>query len=137
MNAVASAVSVVRAINDLDRDIVRVAAHINAVTYELLCSHHHKTAHEGQFRIDKDYHDAWFFRRPDGRAVPACGFRKDDITDDDADADADVDPGSESAVKEPAAVYDAGNVVKFPTWSETTPRSRRSSSVTVYIAGVT
>lgn len=28
----------------------------------------------------------WFFRRPDGRAVPACGYRPEDITDDGLDA---------------------------------------------------
>jgi hypothetical protein len=97
----------------------------------LLCSHHHTMVHEGQFRIDKDYNDEWCFRRPDGRAVPACGFRKDDVTDDDVDAG----PDSESAVQEPTPYYAAGKVVKFPTRSGTTPRSRRSSQVPVCTAG--
>ncbi|MGH8166710.1 MAG: DUF222 domain-containing protein, partial [Woeseiaceae bacterium] len=37
----------------------------------LLCSKHHTLVHEGGFRIEKDYRDRWFFKRPDGRAVPA------------------------------------------------------------------
>lgn len=48
----------------------------------LLCSAHHTLLHEGGFTIEKDYRDRWFFRRPDGRAVPACGYRPEDITDD-------------------------------------------------------
>src|SRR5690606_39825144 len=48
----------------------------------LLCSKHHTLVHEGGFRIEKDYRDRWFFRRPDGRAVPACGYRAADTRDD-------------------------------------------------------
>jgi len=49
----------------------------------LLCSQHHKLVHEGGFTIEKDYQNRWFFKRPDGRTVPACGYRADDTTDDD------------------------------------------------------
>ena len=49
----------------------------------LLCSAHHKLCHEGSFTIGKDYRDRWFFRRPDGRAVPPSGYRLADMTDDD------------------------------------------------------
>jgi len=49
----------------------------------LLCSQHHKLVHEGGFAIEKDYQNRWYFKRPDGRAVPACGFRAEDIMDDD------------------------------------------------------
>jgi len=49
----------------------------------LLCSQHHKLVHEGGFAIEKDYQNHWFFKRPDGRAVPACGYHAKDITDDD------------------------------------------------------
>jgi hypothetical protein len=52
----------------------------------LLCSAHHTALHEVGFTIEKDYRDRWFFRRPDGRAVPACGYRPEDITDDGFDA---------------------------------------------------
>jgi hypothetical protein len=51
----------------------------------LLCSKHHRLLHEGGFTIDKDYQDRWFFRRPDRRAVPACGYRPEDIADDDVE----------------------------------------------------
>jgi hypothetical protein len=40
----------------------------------LLCTKHHTLVHEGGFRIDKDFCDNWFFRRPDGIAVPAVGY---------------------------------------------------------------
>ena len=49
----------------------------------LLCTKHHALLHEGGFTIEKDYRDRWFFRRPDGRAVPACGYRLEDVTDED------------------------------------------------------
>jgi hypothetical protein len=51
----------------------------------LLCTAHHRLVHEGGFRIAKDYRDRWFFKRPDGRAVPACGYRPEDMQDDDVD----------------------------------------------------
>jgi hypothetical protein len=49
----------------------------------LLCSKHHTLVHEGGFRIEKDYRDRWFFRRPDGRTVAACGYRAADTRDED------------------------------------------------------
>jgi len=49
----------------------------------LLCSQHHKLVHEGGFTIERDYQNRWYFKRPDGRAVPACGYHAEDITDDD------------------------------------------------------
>ncbi len=48
----------------------------------LLCSQHHKLVHEGAFTIERDYQNHWFFKRPDGRAVPACGYSAADTTDD-------------------------------------------------------
>jgi predicted HNH restriction endonuclease len=50
----------------------------------LLCSRHHRLVHEGGFRIERDYQNHWFFKRPDGRAVPACGYRASDTIDDTA-----------------------------------------------------
>lgn len=47
----------------------------------LLCSHHHRLVHEGGFRIITDHEGKRFFRRPDGRAVPASGYRVEDTTD--------------------------------------------------------
>jgi len=49
----------------------------------LLCSQHHKLVHEGGFSIERDYQNRWYFKRPDGRAVPACGYHAKDMTDDD------------------------------------------------------
>jgi hypothetical protein len=49
----------------------------------LLCSQQHKLVHEGGFAIERDYQNRWFFKRPDGRAVPACGYRVEDIADDE------------------------------------------------------
>jgi len=48
----------------------------------LLCSRHHRLVHEGGFRIERDYQNHWFFKRPDGRAVPSCGYRAEDTVDD-------------------------------------------------------
>jgi len=52
----------------------------------LLCSRHHRLVHEGGYRIDKDFRDRWTFRRPDGIAVPACGYRKVDRVDDEVES---------------------------------------------------
>ena len=48
----------------------------------LLCSRHHRLVHEGGYRIEKDFRDRWMFRRPDGIAVPACGYRVQDVRDE-------------------------------------------------------
>ena len=53
----------------------------------LLCSHHHGLVHEGGFRIERDYQNRWFFKRPDGRAVPSCGYRSQDVIDGSIDND--------------------------------------------------
>jgi hypothetical protein len=52
----------------------------------LLCTRHHRLVHEGGFAIAKDYLNRWYFKRPDGQAVPHCGYRLEDILDDDIDA---------------------------------------------------
>jgi hypothetical protein len=49
----------------------------------LLCYQHHKLVHEGGFTLERDYQNHWFFKRPDGRAVPTCGYNAEDIADDD------------------------------------------------------
>ncbi len=49
----------------------------------LLCSKHHTLLHEGRFRIDKDFQNDWRFFRPDGVAVPDCGYHSRDMVDDD------------------------------------------------------
>jgi hypothetical protein len=40
----------------------------------LLCTRHHRAVHEGGFTIRKDFQDNWRFFRPDGIAVPECGY---------------------------------------------------------------
>ena len=40
----------------------------------LLCTKHHTLVHEGGFRIERDFQDQWCFIRPDGVAVPSCGY---------------------------------------------------------------
>ena len=47
----------------------------------LLCSSHHRLVHEGRYEIQKDHRGEWFFRRPDGRGVPATGYRPEDYCD--------------------------------------------------------
>ena len=49
----------------------------------LLCGRHHKLVHEGGFAIERDFQNRWFFKRPDGRAVPDCGYSMLDMMDDD------------------------------------------------------
>jgi hypothetical protein len=40
----------------------------------LLCTRHHRAVHEGGYSIRKDFQDCWRFFRPDGIAVPQCGY---------------------------------------------------------------
>jgi len=48
----------------------------------LLCSKHHTLVHEGGFRVEKDFQDHWTFFRPDGIAVPDCGYHSRDMIDE-------------------------------------------------------
>ena len=66
----------------------------------LLCSQHHKLVHEGGFAIERDYRNHWFFRPPDGRAVPVCGYDTQDTLDDDV---ADLSELFKNFVSEPPA----------------------------------
>ena len=52
----------------------------------LLCTRHHTLVHEGGFRIEKDFNDAWFFVRPDGVAVPDVGYHALDMVDEGIDS---------------------------------------------------
>ena len=57
----------------------------------LLCSRHHRLVHEGGYAICKDIHGQWYFRRPDGRAIPTLGYQPEDMTDDyEGDASAEA-----------------------------------------------
>ena len=69
----------------------------------LLCSYHHQLLHEGGYRIRRDYRGEHYFVRADGRAIPRCGYREGDFTDDFADDQALENPSME--VREPRGVY--------------------------------
>ncbi|MEL7449058.1 MAG: DUF222 domain-containing protein [Pseudomonadota bacterium] len=56
----------------------------------LLCSRHHRLVHEGGYSLRTDYRGAWYFARPDGRAVPAMGYQPQDTTDDCLHTSAEV-----------------------------------------------
>lgn len=55
----------------------------------LLCSHHHRLLHEGGFSIRRDRDGDRYFVRSDGRAIPRCGYRTEDMVDDVAEDSAD------------------------------------------------
>ena len=63
----------------------------------LLCTRHHRLVHEGGFSIEKDYLDRWMFKRPDGIAVPSCGYQAKDRVDDDIDLAESVNGVRDSA----------------------------------------
>jgi hypothetical protein len=65
----------------------------------LLCSYHHRLLHEGGYRIGKDYQGELYFMRTDGRAIPRCGYRVEDYTDDY------VNESPSMEVREPRGVY--------------------------------
>jgi hypothetical protein len=48
----------------------------------LLCSHHHTLLHEGGFSIRREDDSAIRFVRGDGRLIPRCGYRLEDMQDD-------------------------------------------------------
>ncbi len=48
----------------------------------LLCTKHHTLVHEGGFRIEKTFANDWAFFRPDGIAVPDCGYHGRDMLDE-------------------------------------------------------
>jgi len=56
----------------------------------LLCGQHHRMVHEGGYSIIKPAvgfeNDGLVFKRPDGMAIPQCGYRIDDWLDDELSA---------------------------------------------------
>jgi hypothetical protein len=70
----------------------------------LLCSYHHRLLPEGGYRIRRDRQGEYYFVRADGRAIPRCGYRADDFTDDYGMDDPDrANPSME--VCEPRGAY--------------------------------
>jgi len=51
----------------------------------LLCSQHHRMVHEGGYSILTDHAGNPYFKRPDGKAVPDCGYHESDWLDDCVD----------------------------------------------------
>ena len=75
----------------------------------LLCSYHHRLLHEGGFRIARDANGDRYFQRPDGRAIPRCGYRLDDVLDDGVDVAALCEEENPSAEAWLAAVVNRRN----------------------------
>jgi hypothetical protein len=48
----------------------------------LLCPAHHRLVHEGDYTIRRDERGRWYFCSPDGCAIPAQGYRREDMTDE-------------------------------------------------------
>jgi len=48
----------------------------------LLCSAHHRLVHEGSNEIRSDDRGRWYFKRPDGRTIPAYGYQPEDMVDE-------------------------------------------------------
>jgi len=85
----------------------------------LMCTRHHWLLHEGGFTIAKDYLDRWYFRRPDGIAVPACGYRPEDTIDDDIDTNGirpglNLNPSAEGFLSNLDKTTDAGGLPALP-----------------------
>jgi hypothetical protein len=73
-------------------------------------------ANWGGFSIEKDYLDRWYFQRPDGQAVPHCGYRLNDILDDDIDANDDALNMNSSAEGCTSAGGFPALLQKLPPW---------------------
>jgi hypothetical protein len=83
----------------------------------LLCTRHHRLVHEGGFSIAKDYLDRWYFKRPDGQAVPTCGYCLEDILDDDIDTNGTALIMNPSAEGWPSAEGLSAQLQESPPWS--------------------
>lgn len=68
----------------------------------LLCTYHHRMLHEGGFSIVKEADETLRFMTADGRTIPRCGYRHEDVVDDPS---AEGSGASVDEVREPAPVY--------------------------------
>jgi hypothetical protein len=108
----------------------------------LLCTRHHRLVHEGGFSVAKDYLDRWYFKRPDGQAVPHCGYRLEDTLDDDIDTNGAALNMHPSAEGLPSAEGFPALIHKTPPWgvAERSPPAYmtesciRSSAAVVYLS---
>jgi hypothetical protein len=83
----------------------------------LLCSHHHGLVHEGDFNIERDYQNRWFFKRLDGRAVPSCGYRAQDMIDGGIDDIGNAFSELSNVINNPSAEGLLSAVKTFPNHS--------------------
>jgi len=83
----------------------------------LLCSRHHRLVHEGGFRIERDFQNKWFFKRPDGRAVPSCGYQAQDLIDDELGTDIGDSIGN--TIRKLSRVINNPSAEVFPTAAKT------------------
>jgi hypothetical protein len=74
----------------------------------LLCTKHHTLVHEGGYRIERDFQHRWYFIRPNGIAVPECGYSSPDVVDDDISGSYQIPPAggllsvAEKSISEPS-----------------------------------
>jgi hypothetical protein len=62
----------------------------------LLCTHHHRSLHEGAFSIVREADDTLRFLTADGRTIPRNGYRLEDFVDDHVGLDVDDESRSPS-----------------------------------------
>ena len=99
----------------------------------LLCTHHHRSLHEGGFRIHRDADGGLCFERADGRTIPRFGYRPDDWEDEDA-TNPSAEGFSTAMVRDPAAVYRIVSDARRAA-SESPPRPLRSfDAITVSVS---
>ncbi|MEJ2127750.1 MAG: DUF222 domain-containing protein [Woeseiaceae bacterium] len=74
----------------------------------LLCTKHHTLVHEGGYRIERDFQHRWYFIRPNGIAVPECGYSSPDVIDDNISGSYQIPPAggllsvAEKSISEPS-----------------------------------
>jgi hypothetical protein len=74
----------------------------------LLCTKHHTLVHEGGYRIERDFQHRWYFIRPNGIAVPECGYSSPDVVDDNISGSYQIPPAggllsvAEKSISEPS-----------------------------------
>ncbi len=89
----------------------------------LLCSYHHRLLHEGAFRIRRGHEGTLYFQRADGRVIPQCGYRVDDVLDDMLDVALD-----HSIVPDEAAEVGLGDDVPAGIPFSAAARARKPSA---------
>lgn len=74
----------------------------------LLCSQHHRMVHEGGYSILNDHAGKHYFKRPDGKAVPDCGYHESDWLDEcvnTTDDATDNEDGDDYSISQNSAAF--------------------------------